>query len=320
MTWTSSAPSNIALIKYMGKSDKSINLPRNASLSYTLVHLQSFVELTLSNSNDDIWLPLQGENIFSIALSGNGKTKFLNHLKRIKKNFGFTQNFIVRSGNNFPSDCGLASSASSFAALTKCAVLAITQIQNIEYPSDLELANLTRQGSGSSCRSFFSPWCYWKDDVVKKISLPYSKLIHIVIIIEDEKKEVSSSNAHVRVLSSENFHGRIERAETRLNDLLDAFKNKHWQLAYEICWQEFWDMHALFETSKPPFGYMTYNTLKVLQEIREYWQQNNDGPIVTLDAGANVHLLFRQEQFSQAHEFSNKYKSDYLILSNPVNL
>ena len=36
MEWFAKAPSNIALIKYMGKKDAELNLPMNSSLSYTL--------------------------------------------------------------------------------------------------------------------------------------------------------------------------------------------------------------------------------------------------------------------------------------------
>ena len=46
--WVASAPSNIALIKYMGKTDEQDNRPTNRSLSYTLNHLRTTVELTPS--------------------------------------------------------------------------------------------------------------------------------------------------------------------------------------------------------------------------------------------------------------------------------
>ncbi len=45
-TWCiASAPSNIALIKYMGKVDTATNKPTNSSLSWTLNSLRSFVRI-----------------------------------------------------------------------------------------------------------------------------------------------------------------------------------------------------------------------------------------------------------------------------------
>lgn len=40
-----SAPSNIALIKYMGKTDAVSNKPTNVSISYTLDELKTFVRM-----------------------------------------------------------------------------------------------------------------------------------------------------------------------------------------------------------------------------------------------------------------------------------
>ncbi len=54
-----SAPSNIAVIKYMGKTSKEVNLPSNASLSFTLEHLRSFVVIEPREGEDD-WQPLAG--------------------------------------------------------------------------------------------------------------------------------------------------------------------------------------------------------------------------------------------------------------------
>src|SRR5690606_1052562 len=108
-----------------------------------------------------------------IKLNSQQEMRFLNFLKNIKQVFNYDGHFIVKSGNNFPSDCGLASSASSFAALTKVAAKAICEIQEIPLPPTNQLAELSRLGSGSSCRSFFAPWSFWSHDVIQEINLPY---------------------------------------------------------------------------------------------------------------------------------------------------
>lgn len=50
-----------------------------------------------------------------------GQEKFLKFFALLKKEFKLSGFYQIESTNNFPSDCGLASSASSFAALTQCA-------------------------------------------------------------------------------------------------------------------------------------------------------------------------------------------------------
>lgn len=282
-----SAPSNIALIKYMGKLEA--NVPTNASLSYTLNHLRSYVRLTEISAEQDQWASYSGKEKFE--MSEKGKMRFLNHFTFLKNELGIEGNYLVESANDFPSDCGLASSASSFAALTMAAVKLSQKDITIE-----QAAQLSRQGSGSSCRSFFSHWAKWRDRECGSLDVGYGELLHQVFVVESEKKLVSSSEAHKRVTSSTLFSGRVARAEYRLDNLVSAMKSQNWKRAFELCWIEFWDMHALFATSEPPFMYMTEGSQLVLRKILQFWNENQDGPIVTMDAGANVHCLYRQDQ------------------------
>ena len=319
--WKASAPSNIALIKYMGKSDAQNNRPANSSLSYTLDHLQSFVEIESWDRPYDSWEMLSGPQFGRLELSAEGQKKFLNHLKYLKDLFLFEGNFLVRSNNNFPADCGVASSASSFAALTKAACLAMGEITKARNPrrqdlTALELASMSRKGSGSSCRSFFSGWVLWSGEQVEPMELPQKNLIHVLAIVNDEKKAVSSSQAHKLISTSALYQGRPERAESRLSSLTQALLTSQWQKAYEITWAEFWDMHALFETAQPPFGYMASGSLKALDLGRKQWQGAQDGPLITMDAGANVHFLYRADQKALAFDLSEKLKQYFTVLSN----
>jgi diphosphomevalonate decarboxylase len=314
--WEASAPSNIALIKYMGKRSFSpssidtanMNVAVNPSLSWTLDHLRSFVQLELLSSDEsqsDAWQP---HPQWPLEMSELGQQKYLAHLQRVKKIFSAENYFFkIRSGNNFPADCGIASSASSFAALTLVAAQALSQLTKQPLPSMETLANLSRQGSGSSCRSFFSGFVVWEECSVRQ--LPTStKIYHQVVIVSGDKKQVSSSQAHQRVQSSLLMNQREERVQVRYALLCEQLLSNtpDWKKMYELTWSEFWDMHALFETSDPAFGYMTSNSLEILNNVREYWQQKQQGPLVTMDAGPNVHLLWRQDQKLMAQEFAQK--------------
>lgn len=296
-----SAPSNIALIKYMGKVDSQSNIPSNASLSFTLEKLRTTVTLEKIKNVADQWSPLTGNDFYNLQLSEKGVQKFLNHFARLKKEFAIDGYYQVKSANNFPSDAGLASSASSFAALTEATYLLKKSTHADFTKSKTELAALSRMGSGSSCRSFFSPWSTWDDRGAREAHIPIKNLIHRAFIYETSAKKVSSSEAHQRVVMSplfkedENGISRIDRAEIRLKNLLLAFSENNWRLAFEICWQEFWDMHELFHTCDPSFTYLTDEVCHVLKQMKEKWDREGRGPLITLDAGPNVHCLFREE-------------------------
>lgn len=307
MQWFAQAPSNIALIKYMGKKEGSDNIPANTSLSYTLPNLISSVSIEKQAGKLDFWEPLDIPGGFAFSLSQAAQTRYLNHLNFLKKHFHYEGGFLVRSCNNFPLGSGLASSASSFAALTKCAIRALCDLTGQELPSILQAAQMSRAGSGSSCRSFFAPWALWHGEIVENIELPYSKLLHQVIIISHEEKTVSSSEAHRRIISSPLYPTRVQRAEENLRCLLSALQAKDWPTAFHICWREFHDMHQLFTTCAQPFSYISTQSEFLLQCLKDFWDKKGDGPIVTMDAGPNIHLLYRPEQKDLAQSFKQTH-------------
>ncbi len=302
MKWSASAPSNIALIKYMGK--ESNGQPVNSSLSYTLNHLQSYVEI--EEAERDSWEYLSSMAAEELTLSREGIDRFMAHFSNLRTKFSLSGNYTVRSANTFPSDCGLASSASSFAALTLCFAKVLKSKLGQDLNSE-ELSLLSQKGSGSSCRSFFQPWAIWEKDKVYEVDLPFKSLLHQVLILNSDKKKISSSQAHKNVQTSLNFQVRPLRAEERLKELLEALKTKDWKKSYEITWEEFQDMHNLFETSCPPFGYISPEGMEVLNVISNYWQDTGDGPIVTMDAGPNIHLLYREDQSKDCTALKNQF-------------
>ncbi|MDR1982242.1 MAG: hypothetical protein LBQ08_00370 [Holosporaceae bacterium] len=284
--WISEATSNIALIKYMGKEQG--NIPCNVSLSYTLSKFTSKVVIENCTKEDSF------KN--AIRLNLKSVNRFLQHLKNIKTRFNYNGYFCVESSNNFPHSVGIASSSSSFAALTKCAVTAICEIKGINPLSLEEMSQISREGSGASCRSFFFPWSVWDKNGAKSIDLKICKLNHDLVLVDTQPKKISSSEAHELVKSSPLFVGRPSRAQNRFHNLINSLDNDQWNNAREICREEYLDMHALFETSSPGFRYIQPKTTIVLKEIEKFCMENNDGPIVTIDAGPNIHFLWRDDQ------------------------
>ncbi|MFZ4403529.1 MAG: diphosphomevalonate decarboxylase [Pseudobdellovibrionaceae bacterium] len=352
-----SAPSNIALIKYMGKiAGTQDNTPTNASFSYTLEHLRTTVRISsLDGATDssksvaepiaelatelttDQWRSLSAD----FQLSEKGRNKFLNHLKFLKKTWGLSQNFLVESANNFPSDCGLASSASSFAALTLAAEQMRQKIQQLENKIDFgltdlqklsQLSILSRQGSGSSCRSLFSPWALWKDQGAEPVEIQHlPQLLHLVVVVDAGIKNISSSEAHLRVGQSPLFVGRVQRAERRLENLLHHLRqvgearlstsisskkvaDESWSAAFQIVWDEFEDMHQLFETSPQTFTYRDQRVYDLLDWCKRQWKTQGQGPLVTMDAGPNIHCLFKPEDLAIYYQWKEHFQKQYPVI------
>ena len=70
-----SMPTNIALIKYMGKKDSINNISDNSSLSYTLDDLKTTVTLSVIDAKQDQWD------------SAEDQTRFIKHLDFLRQKF-----------------------------------------------------------------------------------------------------------------------------------------------------------------------------------------------------------------------------------------
>lgn len=300
----------------MGKIDSEKNRPTNSSLSWTLDHLTTKVVIEKHNGSEDLWEAL--ETPYPFTMSQVGRDKYLNHFLRIKKEFGASGTFKIKSGNNFPADCGIASSASSFAALTEAACLAFSEITGRELSLE-QRAQLSSLGSGSSCRSFLGGLVQWNGERVEAVESQLSQLLHMVAIVGDQAKKVTSSQAHKIVSSSLLFEGRVERADKRLRDFIENAKQLNWAKLYQVSWEEFWDMHALFETSRPHFGYFLEGTIPLLNNVRQFWEDQEDGPLVTMDAGPNIHFLWRSDQEALATLFFKNYLENRVTCLSNIN-
>lgn len=355
-SWSARAPSNIALIKYMGKADQSDSLSHNldqdltghlsqedkealcfrnvslnSSLSYTLPHL--ITQVQIEEADQDSWSPFQKNPFYNTRtyhlskdisvesdLSSHAQKRFLDFFQFLKRVFMIPGHYTLYSQNNYPMAIGAASSASSFAALTLAAyTLAKDRSAVKDRVNNLErkdLAGLSRVGSGSSCRSFFSPWSIWCGREVREIQTYRDKLLHQLVIVENREKLISSSEAHQSVKKSPFFKGRAARAEHRIKILIQALKKADWKTCFKTCYEEFLDLHSLFESGKPPIRYKTDASQKVLDCVQDYWLKNNDGPLVTMDAGANVHLLYRPDQSLQKEHITRFLSSFCTVLSS----
>lgn len=305
------APSNIALVKYMGKLPGGVNLPENPSISMTLSNLATYLEIKVlpAPSFSRRWVPEvpSGGKGDSPNLDRAGEEKFLAHFDRCVSRLSDTPPtgaVEIRSANTFPHSAGIASSASSFAALTlACAGLVARDRKTFEekFKTDgsfrAELARLSREGSGSSCRSFDGPFVAWEKEQVQVLPSRLPPLSDLVVVISSGQKKVGSSEAHARVKSSPHWQGRVARAGSRFAKLGQAITGGNFQELSEIADADFRDMHQLFETAVPSFSYFAEGTTQVLDFIEEIASPSEVA--VTMDAGPNVHVVVPQAE--EAH-------------------
>lgn len=297
------APSNIALIKYWGKEKNQI--PKNPSLSFTL---QKCVTKTSIEFQPKPSLGLTFDFFFEGKPNSNFLPKLNQFLEQIRPYVSWIDQYhlTIKSDNSFPHSSGIASSASSMAALALCIMeveremdTAITDLQFIRKASFL-----ARLGSGSAARSIEGPITVWgknpsineaSDDYAIKIDSlhsVFSTYQDTVLIVEKGSKSVSSTQGHALMKGHPFANQRFDQAQQHLHSLLEIMREGNLEDFIRIVESEALTLHAMMMTSQPYYLLMEPQTLSIIQKVWNYRRETSIPLCFTLDAGANIHLLY----------------------------
>lgn len=317
VTWKT--PSNIALVKYWGKQEPQI--PENTSISFTLdaCFTVTTLEYRLKDSQTD-----ERDFNFDIYFDGkkkdNFKPKIETFFKRIEHYVPFLRefDFVITSRNSFPHSSGIASSASGMSALALC-IMSLEKELNpaiSEGYFNKKASFLARLGSGSACRSIEGELIVWgKHPNIEGssnlfgIKFPHTihknfKKYHDTILLVDEcEKQVSSTVGHKLMQNHPFAKQRFVQANNNISKISKAIQNGDLKEFITIVESEALSLHAMMMTSNPSFILMKPNTLKIIHRIREFRIKTGSNLCFTLDAGANVHVLFPENEKDAVNNF-----------------
>ncbi|OBS13265.1 diphosphomevalonate decarboxylase [Elizabethkingia miricola] len=302
-TVAESCPSNIALIKYWGKYENQI--PANPSISYTLNHCRTNTTMEFS----------EGEN-FSVQtfLAGNEELKFAEKIEKYFKNIEqylpwiLKGKYVIRTENTFPHSSGIASSASGFGAIAKCLMqLDAIFLGNTSEEESLKKASfLARLGSGSACRSLYNGLVVWGNtrevegsSDLYAVQYPNDEIHPVfknfndwVLLIHEGEKSVSSTVGHGLMKTNPYAERRFQEAHENFAKLKNILKTGDLEGFIKLTEHEALTLHAMMMMSDPAFILMKTGTLEVINKIWDFRRITGLPLFFTLDAGANVHLLF----------------------------
>ena len=322
--------SNIALIKYWGK--KEVQIPMNPSISFTLNNSYTETELRfapISTDGFDVQVFLDGE------LKKDFAPKIIQFFERIEVYIPFLNRFSfeVHTHNTFPHSSGIASSASGLGALSLCLVDLENQLGgNLSDDEKLKKSSfLARLGSGSACRSIFPGLAVWgKTKSVEGSSdlyaVPYPYEVHenfrnfqdTILLIDEGQKEVSSTVGHQLMEGHPYAERRFQSAEENLKKLIPILKTGNLEEFGKIVEHEALSLHAMMMTSHPYFILMKPNTLSVIEKIWAFRKETNLPLFFTLDAGANVHLLYPEKEKEKIEKFIEEHLKSFCFNGNLI--
>lgn len=337
-TWKT--PSNIALVKYWGKQEPQI--PKNTSISFTLDACFTLTTLEYKkrmvaersrsyNQNKLISTPLNHQDYnFDIYFEGEKKEDFKPKIetffKRIEKYVPFLKDFnlVIKSRNSFPHSSGIASSASGMSALALC-IMSLEKLVTERSRSEVEITDayfnkkasfLARLGSGSACRSIEGELIVWGEHKEIKGSsdlfgIKFPHKIHknfrnyhdTILLVDEGEKQVSSTVGHKLMHNHPFAKQRFQQANNNILKISKVLQNGNLKEFISIVESEALSLHAMMLTSNPYFILMKPNTLKIINKIWEFRAKTNSNICFTLDAGANVHVLFPEKEKEVVNNF-----------------
>ncbi len=287
---TAIAHSNIALVKYWGKRNQSLNLPAVGSISLTLAALSTKTCVKFDPELESDRLVLNGQTAES-----DKARRISDFLDLIRQSAGIIFCAEVQSTNNFPTGAGLASSASAFAALANAA----TRAAGLN-PSKQELSRFARQGSGSAARSIYGGIVEMhrgnqkdgQDAYAEQLADPSWWDLRMVIAITDEKEKNTGSTSGMTKSAgtSPYYPAWVETSESDLEEMRGAIHGKNIEKVGDISEYSCLKMHALMLSTKPALIYWNGTTVNIMHHVREM-RQKGIPAWYTIDAGPQVKIL-----------------------------
>ena len=321
-TWQT--PSNIALVKYWGKSNPQ--MPKNASISFTLNNCHTITTIAFSK------IERTAEVKFDLFFEGKEKEEFkpkiAEFFKRVQEYCPYIFNYkmTINSENSFPHSSGIASSASGLSAIAMC----LMSLENELNPNitqefiNKKASFLARLGSGSASRSIEGPLVVWGNhpEIAESsdlfgVQFPYK--VHSVfknyqdaiLLVDKGEKVVSSTVGHNLMHNHPYAESRFTQANDNLGKISEILQNGDLEAFVSLVESEALTLHAMMMTSNPYFILMKPNTLEIINKIWKYRAENKSNICFTLDAGANVHVLYPENEKDSVNNFIENELANY---------
>jgi len=281
----------------------------NPSISFVL--RESVVTINISYDYN----PQKSFCLESFRLNGSHNDGFSsriqNYLESLRDLLPFLNHLQLRidSKSTFPHSAGIASSAAAFSALALCLCSIEAELLGKNQDGDefyQRASFFARLGSGSASRSLYNGLVLWGrtellpntsdshairlDD--SRVNPIFMTLRDAVLIVDDSKKAISSSQGHALMNAHPYRKQRVAQANENLGKLITALSSGETKLFADVVENEALSLHSLMMSSNPGYILMKQNTLLMIEKIREFRENQNVDVCFTLDAGPNIHLLY----------------------------
>ncbi len=284
------------LVKYHGMRDEEQRYPYHDSISVCTAPSNTTTTVEFDESFDSDTFVVDGEE-----LTGHAADRVRKVVSRVRELAEIDTRVRLESENSFPSNVGLGSSSSGFAA----AAMAATEAAGLDL-SRPDVSTIARLGSSSAARAVtggFSDLHMGLNDHdcrSERLESPLEDDVRIVAGLVPAYKE--TEEAHREAADSHMFEARLAHIHDQLVEMRDALRVGDFDRVFETAEHDSLSLAATTMTGPAGWVYWKPETLEIFDTVREL--RNDEGVPVyySTDTGASVYVNTTAEYVDDVEE------------------
>jgi phosphomevalonate decarboxylase len=271
------------LVKYHGMRDEERRMPYHDSISVCTAPSHTLTTAEFDPDREEDRYVVDGE-----VLDGRGAERVRAVVDEVRDRSGLDHRVRLESENSFPTNVGLGSSASGFAA----AAMALTAAAGMDL-SLPDVSTIARLGSASAARAvtggFSDLYAGLNDEDCRseRLSTDLEDDLRVVVGLVPAYKETAA--AHAEAADSHMFESRMAHVHDQLAEMRDALRAGDFDRVFELAEHDSLSLAATTMTGPAGWVYWKPETLAIFEAVRELREEGVPAYFST-DTGATVYV------------------------------
>ncbi len=287
------------LVKYHGMRDDIERLPYHDSISVCTApsNTRTTVEFSIDYDRDTYVVDgeeLEGrafDRLEAVVEKARGMSDAAHTVYPVR----------IESKNSFPSNVGLGSSSSGFAAAAR----ALAEAAELD-ASLPEISTIARVGSASAARSVTGAFSQLSDGLndedCRSRRLPTNLHENLKIIVGLVPYHKNTEDAHAEAKESHMFEARRAHIHDQLVEARDALRSDDFERTFELAEKDSLSLAATTMTGPSGWVYWQPATLAIFNRVRELREEEGIPVYFSTDTGASVYVNTTDEHAELVEE------------------
>ncbi|SIR72018.1 phosphomevalonate decarboxylase MvaD [Natronorubrum thiooxidans] len=287
------------LVKYHGMRDDIKRLPYHDSISLCTApsHTRTTVEFSMDYDEDTF--VVDGEELDGRAYE---RVEAVVEKARSKSDAAHTVYPVrLESENSFPSNVGLGSSSSGFAA----AAMALAEAAGLD-ASKPEISTIARVGSASAARAVTGAFSQLhtglNDEDCRSSRIPTDLHEELKIIVGLVPYHKETEDAHNEAADSHMFQARNAHIHGQIAEMRDSLRNNDFEGVFELAEHDSLSLAATTMTGPSGWVYWQPETLTIFNRVRKLRDEEDIPVYFSTDTGATVYVNTTEEYAERVEE------------------